>query len=50
MIKNIEKHLSTKQIKEMIAVAKKTRQYAFSHRSMHKIGASVLTKNGEIYG
>jgi cytidine deaminase len=42
--------LTKKQIKEMLAVAKKTRSFAFSHRSMHKIGASILTADGNIYG
>lgn len=42
--------LTENQIKEMLAVAKKTRNFAFSHRSMHKIGASVLTSDGNIYG
>ncbi len=37
-------------IDKMIKMAKKTRNYAFSHRSMHKIGASVLTADGKIYG
>ncbi len=50
-MKNISSYwLTTYQIKEMIAVAKKTRNFAFSHRSMHKIGASVLTSDGNIYG
>lgn len=34
----------------MIQIAKETRENAFAHRSKHKIGASVLTKSGEIYG
>lgn len=42
--------LTEKEIKKMIQVAKKTRKNAFSHRSMHKIGASVLTMDGKIYG
>lgn len=42
--------LSKEQIDHMIAVAKKTRNYAFSHRSMHKIGASVMTADGKVYG
>jgi len=43
-------HLTKEQIEHMIAVAKKTRNYAFSHRSMHKIGASVLMADGKVYG
>ncbi len=42
--------LTKQQIEEMISVAKKTREFAFSHRSMHKIWASVLTADGKIYG
>lgn len=34
----------------MIRVATKTRDNAFAHRSQHKIGASVLTGSGEIFG
>ncbi len=41
--------LSQEQIQKMIKVAKKTRNFAFSHRSMHKIWASVLTTDGKIY-
>jgi len=50
MIKKNKYNLTKKQIQEMIVMAKKTREYAFSHRSMHKIGASVLTADGKIYG
>ena len=49
---NPEMHppLTEHQIKTMIKVAKKTRGYAFAHRSQHKVGASVLTASGAIYG
>ncbi|HPC34100.1 MAG TPA: cytidine deaminase [Candidatus Absconditabacterales bacterium] len=46
----INNPLVEKEIKELIKVAKKTRKNAFSHRSMHKIGASVLTMDGKIFG
>lgn len=42
--------LSEKDINKMIQVAKKTRKNAFSHRSMHKIWASVLTIDWNIFG
>lgn len=42
--------LTDKQIKKMIKVAIETRKYAFTHRSKHNIGASVLTLSGDIYG
>ena len=42
--------LTKQQIQEMIDVAVKTRNFAFSHRSMHKIGASVLTTDGKLFG
>jgi len=50
MVKKIQHQVTKKQIEQMIAMAKKTRQYAFSHRSMHKIGASVLIADGKVYG
>jgi cytidine deaminase len=50
MPKKLKTSLTKQQIEQMIAMAKKTRNYAFSHRSMHKIGASVLTADGKIYG
>lgn len=50
MLKNTKCPLTKKQIKEMIATATKTREFAFSHRSMHKIWASVLTSDGQIFG
>jgi hypothetical protein len=37
MQKKLKCPLTKKQIEEMISVAKKTREFAFSHRSMHKI-------------
>lgn len=42
--------LNDKEVKELIEVASKTRIHAFCHRSKHKIGASVLTAEGEIFG
>ncbi len=38
------------EIKELIETAIKTRKFAFTHRSGHNIGASVLTLEGKIYG
>lgn len=45
----INNPLVEKEIKELIKVAKKTRKNAFSHRSMHKIWASVLTMDWKIF-
>lgn len=42
--------LKDEEIRQLIAVASKTRLNAFCHRSKHKIGASVLTVSGEIFG
>ena len=42
--------LTEKEIRQMIKSARETREKAFAHRSGHKIGASVLTDTGEIYG
>ncbi|MFC1733602.1 cytidine deaminase [candidate division KSB1 bacterium] len=42
--------INKKEITALIEEAKKVRKYAFSHRSEHKIGASVLTYDGEIFG
>ena len=42
--------LTEKEIKQLIKVASKTRMNAFCHRSKHKIGASVLTIDGKIFG
>ena len=39
-----------KEIRQMIRSAKETRTKAFAHRSGHKIGASVLTDRGEVFG
>jgi len=41
--------LTEKEIKDMIKLAKETRKNAFSHRSMHKIWASILTMNWKIF-
>ncbi len=38
------------QVHRLIALAQKTRHFAFAHRSGHPIGASVLTVDGRIYG
>jgi cytidine deaminase len=50
MKKSKSKNLSLEQIHALLDMAKKTRNFAFSHRSMHKIWASVLTADGEIFG
>lgn len=42
--------LKDEEIKQLIAVAGKTRMNAFCHRSKHRIGASVLTYDGKIFG
>jgi cytidine deaminase len=42
--------LKDNEVAELIKVAKKTRENAFCHRSKHKIGASVLTAEGKIFG
>ncbi|MBI4235594.1 cytidine deaminase [Candidatus Peregrinibacteria bacterium] len=42
--------LTDKEVAALIFVAGKTRQNAFCHRSKHKIGASVLTIDGQIFG
>lgn len=42
--------LTDKEVKKLIEVGLKTRENAFCHRSNHKIGASVLTYDGEIFG
>ncbi len=41
--------LTKQQIQDLIDVAIKSRNYAFSHRSMHKIGASVLAADGRLF-
>lgn len=48
--KTIQAHITQTQIDELIKIASKTRKFAFSHRSMHKIWASVLTADGKIFG
>lgn len=42
--------LTDKEVQALIDVASKTRENAFCHRSKHKIGASVLTAEGKIFG
>ena len=42
--------LTDKEVEQLIEVASKTRMNAFCHRSKHKIGASVLTTDGKIFG
>ncbi|MBI5793816.1 cytidine deaminase [Candidatus Uhrbacteria bacterium] len=42
--------LTEKEIRQMIKIARATRSKAFAHRSGHKIGASVLTDTGEVFG
>ena len=42
--------LTDAEVKELIKVASATRLNAFCHRSKHKIGASVLTADGKIFG
>lgn len=42
--------LTNKEINQLIEVASKTRMNAFCHRSKHKIGASVLTTDGKVFG
>lgn len=42
--------LTDKEVADLIAVAGKTRLNAFCHRSKHKIGASVLTTDGRMFG
>lgn len=42
--------LTDKEVADLIKVARATRENAFSHRSKHKIGASVLTSDGKIFG
>lgn len=49
-MKGFQCNLNEKIIQSMIDVAKHTRKFSFSHRSKHKIWASVLTADGEIYG
>ena len=42
--------ISEEEIQKLIKEAIKTRKFAFTHRSRHNIGASVLTLDGKIYG
>ncbi len=42
--------LTDKEVEKLIEVASKTRMNAFCHRSKHRIGASVLTSDGQIFG
>lgn len=42
--------ITEKEIKKMIKLAIEKRKNAFSHRSMHKIWASVLTTDWNLYG
>lgn len=42
--------LTPHEIRKLIQIAAATRQNAFAHRSLHKIGASVLTESGEVFG
>ncbi len=38
------------EINNLITIAKMTRENAFVHRSGHKIGAAILTTDGEMFG
>ena len=42
--------IEKKEIDMLVREARKTRKFAFAHRSEHKIGASVLTYDGQIFG
>lgn len=42
--------LTDAEVQQLIKVAGETRLNAFCHRSKHKIGASVLTFEGKIFG
>lgn len=44
------KKLADSEIKQLIDIATKSRENAFAYRSNHKIGAAVLTIDGEYYG
>ncbi len=44
------KELTKEEIQKLIDKAKEVRQNAFAYRSNHKIGAAVLTTDGEIFG
>ncbi len=47
---NYNPWLTDKEVERLIEVASKTRMNAFCHRSKHKIGASILTTDGKIFG
>ncbi len=42
--------LEEKEIAELIKVAKETREFAMAFKSITKVGASVLSSDGEIFG
>lgn len=42
--------INKEETEKLIAVAKAARENAFAHRSGHKIGAAVLTTDGEMFG
>lgn len=42
--------LTDKEVEQLIHAAAKARMNAFCHRSKHKVGASVLTTDGKIFG
>jgi len=44
------KELNKEEIEKLIEVAREARKNAFAHRSNHKIGAAVLTTDGEFFG
>lgn len=44
------KELTKEEIQKLIDIAKEARNNAFAYRSGHKIGAAVLTTDGEIFG
>lgn len=44
------KKLTKTEVERLVQLAKQTRTFAFSHRSKHKIGASVLLEGGTAFG
>jgi cytidine deaminase len=42
--------LQEAEVRRLIVEASRARQHAFCHRSKHRIGASVLTQEGEVFG
>jgi cytidine deaminase len=42
--------LTSKEIEQLIDTAKKARENAFAYRSAHKIGAAILSTDGEYFG